>query len=388
MKTSVITYLVSGIAAFLFSSTGPVAIIMSVANSAGLSNQHVASWLFGGFGIAGAYSLYFTIKYRQPIAFAWTIPGTVLLLAALQHLEFEEAVGAYIVTAVCIFLIGVTGFAQKIVDWIPKPIVMAMVAGIFLQFGLNLIAAFEQAALMSWVMVISFVVVSAWPALQRFLPPILVALVLGVVVLIFTQGLRATAPLDGILVEPLLFTPIFTWQALLELVVPLVITVVVVQNGQGFAVLTHAGHNVPVKSMTMACGTGSILLAFIGAVSMCVTGPTNAILSSEGDAGRQYIAGLTYGVLAVVFGICGALMAWVAFKLPEAYIAVLGGLAVYKVLESAFKVAFTGHHTMGALATLVITVSNISLFNIGAPFWGLVCGGIVSYLLDKSDTQN
>jgi benzoate membrane transport protein len=75
-------------------------------------------------------------------------------------------------------------------------------------------------------------------------------------------------------------------------------------------------------------------------------------------------------------------MTWLALKLPEAYIAVLGGLAVFRVLEGAFVAAFSNGHTLGALTTLLITVSDITLLSIGAPFWGLVIGTMVSMLLE------
>ena len=44
------------------------------------------------------------------------------------------------------------------------------------------------------------------------------------------------------LAAPRLHLPEFSWAAMAELVVPLAITVLVVQNGQGIAVLTAAGH--------------------------------------------------------------------------------------------------------------------------------------------------
>ena len=67
---------------------------------------------------------------------------------------------------------------------------------------------------------------------------------------------------------------------MVELVVPLTITVLVVQNAQGFAVLRAAGHNPPVNAVTVACGVGSLIAALVGAVSTCLTGPTNAIITA------------------------------------------------------------------------------------------------------------
>ena len=91
---------------------------------------------------------------------------------------------------------------------------------------------------------------------------------------------------------PNLYLPAFSWQAMVELVVPLAITVLVVQNGQGFAVLNAAGHQPPVNAITGACGAGSMVTALVGTVSTCLTGPVNAIISSSGEKSRHYTAGV------------------------------------------------------------------------------------------------
>jgi len=382
MTNDTSTCVVNGFTAFLFSCTGPVAIILAVANATGLEQQHVSSWLFGGFAITGVFTLFFSFRYRQPIAFAWTIPGTVLLLSALDHLSFQEVVGAYLVTALLIMIVGITGIGKKVIELIPKPVVMAMVAGVFLDFGLQLVAAFGQAALMASVMVVSFIGVTLSRRVQRLFPPIMVALVTGAVVVILTNAVKDTGSPPGILTVPLVFTPQFSISAIIELVVPLAITVLMVQNAQGFAVLSNAGHQPPINAMTTACGIGSFLLGLVGSVSMCVTGPSNAILSSGGPRRQQYIGAVIYGLLAILFGLFSTLMTWLALKLPEAYIAVLGGLAVFRVLEGAFVAAFSNGYTLGALTTLLITVSDITLLNIGAPFWGLVMGALVSMLFE------
>ena len=383
MKQGNSVFVVTGITAFLFSCTGPVAIILAVAATMGLGQQHVASWLFGGFAVTGLFTVYFSYRHRQPIAFAWTIPGTVLLLSVLDHVSVEQAVGAYMMAALLILVVGVTGLAKRIVDWIPKDIVMAMVAGVFLDFGLGLVASFGDAATMSSVMVVAFVLFTMSEKLQRMMPPILAALLAGAVVVVLRGEVADTGPTSGLFTVPILFTPKFDIGAMIELVVPMAVTVLLVQNAQGFAVLSQAGHRPPVNAMTTACGMGSFLIGLLGSVSMCVTGPANAILSSTGQKNRQFIGGITYGVLAIVFGTLSTFMTWLALKLPESYIAMLGGLAVFRVLEGAFVAAFSDRHTLGALTTLLITVSDMRLLNIGAPFWGLVFGVLVSALLER-----
>ncbi|MCB1545715.1 MAG: benzoate/H(+) symporter BenE family transporter, partial [Rhodoblastus sp.] len=44
---------------------------------------------------------------------------------------------------------------------------------------------------------------------------------------------------------------------------------------------------------------------------------------------------------------------------------------------------FKGPYAFGALASLLVTIADIPLFGIGAAFWGLVAGAIVSRILER-----
>ncbi len=188
-----------------------------------------------------------------------------------------------------------------------------------------------------------------------------------------------------LLASPQLQVPDFSWAAMVELVVPLAITVLVVQNGQGFAVLTAAGHAPPVDKIAVGCGAATIAGAFVGAVPTCLTGPVNAIISAGGEREQQYTAGVLVGVLAIGFGLFAPLVTRAMLSTPPAFIATLAGLAMLRVLQSAFAVAFQGRFTMGALVTFLVTVAGIPVFNIGAPFWALIAGTCVSLVLERAD---
>src|SRR5206468_1438258 len=121
--------------------------------------------------------------------------------------------------------------------------------------------------------------------------------------------------------------------AMIELVVPLAITVLVVQNGQGFAVVRAAGHDPPIDAVTVACGVGAIASAVVGSVSTCLTGPTNAIITASGERSRHYTAGLFTGLLAVVFGLIAPAFTRLMLHAPKPFIMVLAGLALLRVLQ-------------------------------------------------------
>jgi benzoate membrane transport protein len=380
------TYAANGFIAFLFAASGPVAIILAVGQGGGLSEAQLASWLFGAFFINGLLSIAFCWFYRLPLVFFWTIPGTVLVGQALAHLSFAQVLGAYYVTGVLMLLLGLTGWVRRAMQLLPMPIVMGMVAGVFLRFGLDWLHAFESAFAIAASMTAAFFLCSAIPRLARRVPPLIGALAVGVLAVAVTGTFSPTGDLGLALASPLLQAPEFSLAALAELVVPLAITVLVVQNGQGYAVLAAAGHHhPPITAVTVACGAWSLLTAPVGAISTCLTGPANAIVCSSGERERHYTGGIFVGVLALLFGLLAPLFTRLMLAAPGAFIAALAGLAMLNVLRVSFVTAFKGRFTLGALIAFLYTVADIAVFNIGAPFWGLVFGFATSWLLERGD---
>src|SRR5574337_783435 len=104
-----LTSFANGLIAFIFSATGPLAIILSVGTRGGLSQAELASWVFGVFFVNGLVTLAMTWRYKSPLGFAWTIPGTVLVGPALQHLSFAEVIGAFYATSLLILVLGLSG---------------------------------------------------------------------------------------------------------------------------------------------------------------------------------------------------------------------------------------------------------------------------------------
>jgi benzoate membrane transport protein len=262
---------------------------------------------------------------------------------------------------------------------------MGMVAGVFLRFGLGLVYAVRDDFWIAAPMTAAFVALGASVGWSRRLPPLIGALLVGAISVVLLGKFHPNGwPLHA-LAHPTLITPVFSWRAMLELVVPLAITVLVVQNGQGIAVLDAAGHKPPINAITVACGAGSMLAALVGTVSTCLTGPVNAIISGSGERHRHYIAGLAVGVFALAFGLFAPVFTRLMLATPPAFIAALAGLAMLRVLQTAFTISFRERFTLGALVTFLVTVADVSIFNVGAPFWGLVIGYTVSRVLERKD---
>jgi benzoate membrane transport protein len=377
-------YAANGLIGVVFSASGPIAVTLAVGVAGGLTQAELASWVFGIFLSAGLATIVMSCVYRQPLGFAWSIPGTVMLGPSLQHLSFPEVVGAFFGCGVLVLALGMTGLVRRVMSEIPMPIIMAMVAAVFLRFGTDIVDATRGNPAVAAPMVIAYLLLATVPALGRFLHPVLGTLVVGIVAVV-ASGQFALEGDGPVLAAPVFTPPEFTWAAQLELVVPLAITVLFVQNGQGIAVLRAAGHRPPVTSFAVASGVFSVVNAAFGAVSACVTGPTNALLTSSGERHRQYTAALVYAVLSLG---CAALApGLVRFMLatPEAFVLALGGIAMLRALLQAFVTAFSTTFTMGSLVTFVVTISGLDLFNLHSAFWGVVIGYGVSRLLERAD---
>ena len=376
-------YAASAVVAFLFSCTGPVAIILAIGAQGGLSESDIASWIFSAFCFNTLISIAFTLVYRQPLIFLWSIPGAVLVGPALSHLTFAEVIGAFLACGLLMLVLGLTGWVRRAMAAVPMPIVMAMVAGVFLRFGVGLVHAFGDELWIALSMTITFVVLSTLPRLGKVIPPLIAAVIVGALAIWAFGKFKPPAGALFALAAPNFYVPQFSWNAMVELVVPLAITVLAVQNGQGVAVLAANGHAAPVNAITVACGIGSIVTGLFGAVSTCLTGPVNAVLASAGEKQRQYTAALLFCVFALSFGLLAPFFTRLLLGTPPAFIATLAGLAMLRVLQTAFTASFAGRYSLGALVCFLVTVADLPIFHIGAPFWGLVFGLATSRLLER-----
>lgn len=373
----------NGLVALLFSASGPIAVILAAAASGNLTPEQTSSWIFGAFLGNGLLTLFLTWFYRSPQAYFWTIPGTIIVGDALTRLTFSEVIGAYMVTGVLVFLLGWSGLIGRLMAWLPATIVMAMVAGIFLRFGLELVYAIIDAPLIALPMFLVFILLTALPRAAAVAPPVAVAAVVGTVMVLLLGELSPGALDNGIVASPLITAPTFSFAAMAELVIPLTITVVIVQNGQGIAVLRAAGHRPGVNLAAAASGLWSIPVGLLGTTSTCLTGPTNALIVSGPRKERHYTAAMVTAVGAILVGLISPAFVGFMLAMPVSFIAALAGVAMLIPLRNAFLAGFKGSFSTGALVCFLITVSELTLLGITAPFWGLVFGGVVGWLLDR-----
>lgn len=376
----------AGLVAAIFGCSGPALIVIGAAQAGQLTNGQTVAWLLAIYLLGGIISLFMGIRYRMPITGAYSIPGAAIMVAAFATFSYQEAVGAFIMAGVLVLILGFAGVIGRIMRWVPMPIVMAMIAGAMIRFGIGAVNAVSAAPIIAGSATLAFFLTGR---VTRRVPPVLSALVVGLVVTVAMGGLQTgTAAIDFVMPE---FTvPVFTLGAFFGIAVPLAALVIGAENAQAIGVLMAEGYKPPINAMTVVSGVGGILAGMMGGHNANIAGPMTAICSSEqaGEKDKRYGATVVNGVLFGAFGLfAGLAVPWV-MALPKALIGVVAGLAMIGVLLSALQGAFGPRlgNQVGAFVAFVVGMSSLNLLGISAPFWALVFGVLASLLADKFST--
>lgn len=378
-----LSHLTAGFVAVLVGFSSSVVIILQAAEAAGASQAEVSSWIWAlgiGMGItSGGLSLYF----REPVLTAWSTPGAALLATGLTGYSLAEATGAFIFAAILTVIAGWTGWFERILKHLPQSLAAAMLAGILFQFGLDAFAALQGDFLLVALMLVTYVIG------RQVLPRYAILLVLAVGMLI--AGWQGQLHWDGLslsLATPQWTTPDFSLSVLISVGIPLFIVTMTSQNVPGLAVLRANGYQTPLSPVLTATGLVTLVLAPFGGFAYNLAAITAAICMGE-EAGEKrsarYLAAVSAGVVYAIVGLFGATVVALFAAFPQAFVVALAGLALLGTIGNSLHAALDDPGDReAALITFLVTASGLTLWGIGAAFWGLVVGVLVRLSLQLS----
>lgn len=372
----------AGFVAVLISYSGPLAIFFQAAQSAEISSAMMTSWVWAISIGAAVSGIFLSLWLKVPVVTAWSAPGTALLVTLFPGLSLNEAVGAYLTAAVIIFLIGVTGSFDRIIQMIPPGIASAMMAGILFQFGVGVFTSLESVPALAIGMILAYLL------FKRLTPrySLVLLLVVGIVLAVFIEG----ASLDGVsvqLAEPQFIRPEWTWNATLSLALPLVLVSLTGQFLPGMAIMRSSGYNTAAKPIVTVASLTSFFTAFFGGITTVIAAITAAICTSKEaheDPDKRYIAGVANGVFYLIGGIFAGTIVALFTSLPGEFVAVLAGLALIGAITSNIS-AFAAEksHLEASVLTFVATASGITFLGLGSAFWGVIVGALAYNLLHR-----
>jgi benzoate membrane transport protein len=314
-----------------------------------------------------------SLRYKMPILTAWSTPGAAMLVTGVSGVTMPEAIGAFMVCAALIVLVGATGWFERVMQRIPQALGAAMLAGVLLRFGIEGFAALKTQLLLVSVMIVVYLV------MRRLSPRYAVPAVLAAgIAMVAVRGQLALGDLSFALTRPVLVLPEFSLAAIVGVALPLFAVTMASQNVPGIAVLRAAGYEPPISSTMTWTGVAAFALAPFGAYTVNLAAITAAICASEQadhDPSKRYTAAMSAGAFYFIVGTFGATVTAVFAAFPEEMVLALAGLALVNTIGAGLWGAVEdAQWREPAVITFLVTASGVSIGGIGAAFWGLVAG--------------
>lgn len=373
------TMVITGLVAILVGYTSSVAIVLQALEALGLNGSQMGSWLMMlGLGM-GVTTIGLSLYFRTPLVTAWSTPGIALLATSLSDVTLNEAIGIFIFSSILMLICGLTGIFAKLINFIPKSIASAMLAGILLQFGLGLFATLEINFTLCTIMLLVYLFA------RRFFPlyAIILVLIAGVAI-VALQGNIEFASAETLFIKPSIITPHFSISSLISIGIPFFIVTLVSQNAPAIAILQANDYPPRTSMLLIWTSVATIILAPVGGFSICVAAITAAICLNPDvhpDPSKRYMAAVWAGIFYLLAGIFGGAIFLLFDGLPSAFIHILAGLALLTVLtNSVYQSLIKEEDRDAAIICFLLTASGVTILGIGSAFWGLI-GGITAYYI-------
>lgn len=376
---------VAGFLAVLISYSGPLIIFFQAAQRAHVSTDMMVSWIWGISIGAAVSGIYLSIKYKTPVITAWSAPGTALLVTLFPHVSLNEAVAAYITSAIVIFLIGVTGYFDKLLKWIPQDVAAGMMAGILFQFGIGLFTASDSMPFIVFSMLIVFLIA------KRLMPRYTMIWVLAAGVLLsLILGKMNPVDVSFNLAIPQWISPEWTWNSTLNLAIPLILVSLTGQFLPGMAIMKLSGYGTPAKPIITVTSIASLAVACVGGITIVLASITAALCMGK-DAHelkeKRYIAGIANGIFYILGGLFAGSIVMLFSLLPKELVAALAGLALLGAIATNISVAMKNDSQRdAALITFLATASGMHFLGLSSVFWGICIGVIAHFMLTPRST--
>ncbi len=379
--------ILAGLLASVVGYGSSFAIVLQGLIGVGATPGQAESGLLAVGTMMGLAAVVFGLRYRMPIAIAWSTPGAALLAATgVIAGGFAAAVGAFIIAGALVVIAGLWKPLGRAVLAIPAPLANAMLAGVLLSFCIAPVKAVAEVPMMALPVVIGWVVVARFARLYAAPAAVVIAVLMYALAafgLLPGSEPAPAAPLAGGWQWPSLewVTPVFSWSAVVSIALPLFLVTMASQNIPGFAVLRANGYEPPSAPLLVGTGVSTLVAAPFGGHAVNLAAITAAICAgpdAHPDPKQRYIAAVTSGAAYVAMGILAPFAAGFITASPPILIEAVAGLALLGAFGSS-SLAFlsAAKERDAALVTFVTTASGFSVFGIGAAFWGLVAGGAV-----------
>jgi benzoate membrane transport protein len=383
IKDSSLSAVMAGFVTVLVGFTSSAVIVFQAARALQATPEEIGSWMLAlGLGM-GVTCITLSLRYRMPVVTAWSTPGAAMLITSAAGVPMAEAIGAFLISAVLITVFGFTGWFERVMGRMPLSLASGLLAGVLLRFGLDVFGAMQTQFALTFAMFCTYLMA------RRLSPRYAVVAALSVGLLIAgVQGLLRFETVSLELAQPVLTLPRFSLRALVGVALPLFVVTMASQNVPGVAVIRASGYSVPISPVIGWTGVATLLLAPFGGFALNLAAITAAICmgrEAHEDPDRRYMAAIAAGFFYLLVGLFGGTVGALFAAFPQELVLAIAGLALLGTIGNGLATALGQEKEReAALITFLVTASGLSLWGIGAAFWGLVAGGMALGVLRSS----
>ncbi len=371
--------IVAGLIAVLVGYTSSAVIVFQAAIAAGASQAEAGSWLGILCVSMGLLTVILSLKYKSPVMFAWSTAGGALLITSVNGTALPETIGAFVFSAFLILLCGVTGFFERIMNRIPVALASAMLAGVLLHFVLEVFVAIKPQPVLALSMFVFYLFG------RRFFPRFNIVVVFCVgIMATWLLGLLNFPPVELAVIRPVYIHPVFSLQSMISIGIPLFVVTMSSQNLTGIAVMKAHNYEPEVSKLISWSGLTNLIIAPFGGYTINLSALTAAICmgpEAHYDYSKRYTAAVASGLMYVVIGLFSGAIVTLLSSFPKELVMVIAGLALMNTVNSGLVSAISHEKDReAAMITFFVTASGITLFGVGAAFWGLVAGTLAGLI--------
>jgi benzoate membrane transport protein len=371
----------TGFVTIIVGITSSVAVVFAAADRMHMTPVQKGSVIFALCVGKGLSSIFLTLRYRVPFLLAWSTPGAALLAASDGAPTTGEYIGAFLLCGVLLLITGLTKSFDRVIDRIPLPLASALLAGVLAKFALESFGFASEANAESTdeIRILIIAMFATYIVARRLFPNFAALAVLGIGVAVAAgQGLISTSGVRWTMTRPTFMEPSWSTSTLIGVGIPLFIVTMAAQNVPGTAALRAHGYDAPVSPAITASGVATTLLAPFGLFAINLAAITAAMVMSpdiDPDKSRRWPATIVAASIYIAVGLLGASIATLIGILPKPLVLAVAAFALLPTIAGGLAGATADNDQRdAAIIVFLVTVSGLTLFSIGSPFWALVAG--------------
>jgi benzoate membrane transport protein len=363
----------AGIISGFLAITSTSVLILKAASNGGFNEAETLSWVFSVYFFCGIFSLLLPYYFKIPFTGGHSLAGITYIISIASVFSYNELIAGFLTSAILIFLLGVSGWFNKIIEILPKEIISAMLAGMILHTLLALTNQFWNDLFIVLFAIIGYFLT---PKFFKNIPGIFGALFFSFIIVLITGSLPSVKKMENIAYFTA-YMPEFTFSSIFLVGIPLSLLIMSNDLIVGFNELKKQEYESKTTQVVTISGISSIVGGIFGSHCTNLAGIMTSICSSPkvGKQEYRYIASIISGLILVAFAFSASYFVPYILALPKGLPAIITFLTLVGIFISSLKSSLTNksiYHS--TLPTFLIAALNFQLFIFNGPILSLMVG--------------